>query len=68
MVHLQKACPGVACLPFDVFYIVFLDLIKTNFSVFFLAEFLSCAGPGEYIKGSLVLNIPGGGGGLVPVA
>lgn len=38
-VCLQIARPGVACLPFDLCYIVFLELINTNFSLFFLAGF-----------------------------
>lgn len=38
-VRLQIARPGVACLPFDLCCIVFLELINTNFSLFFLAGF-----------------------------
>lgn len=38
-VHLQIACPGVACLPFDLCYIVFLELINSHFFRVFWQDF-----------------------------
>lgn len=58
-VRLQTACSGVVRPPFGLFSIVVLYLIKSNFAALF-GRILNCAGPGEHIKGSLVLNGEGG--------
>lgn len=58
-VRLQIARPGVACLPFDLCYIVFLELINSNFSLFFFGRISNRVSPGEHMQGSLILNIVG---------
>lgn len=63
------ACPGVVRLPHDLFYILFLDVIKSNLSL--LDRICKRASPRGYIKGSLVFNIPESWGrkeGRLPVA